>query len=114
MLNLRNVLLATVLTATFALSSPTFAGAKKYQVTGTVLELTETTVIVQKGEDKWELDRDPKTVIKGKLEVGAKVTIEYRMTAINVEVKPAKGDKADKGEKGDKSEKGDKAEKSGK
>jgi hypothetical protein len=67
------------------------AGAKKYQVTGTVLELTDDTVTVQKADgEKWELNRDAKAVVKGELKVGAKVTIQYTMTVASVEVKPAK------------------------
>lgn len=67
------------------------AAAKKYQVTGTVVSLTDTVVTVQKPDgDKWELDRDPKAVVKGDLKVGEKVTIQYTMTASAVEVKSAK------------------------
>ncbi len=72
------------------LLSPAFAfakGAKKYQVTGTVLAVTADMVTVQKGDEKWEIDRSPDTKITGDLKVGAKVTIEYTMTAATVEVK---------------------------
>jgi len=44
-------------------------------------------VVIQKGKDKWEIARGPDTKITGKLEKGAKVTIEYRMTAASAEVK---------------------------
>lgn len=64
--------------------------AKTYQVTGTVLEVTDQTIVVQKGEEKWELARDASTKVAGKLVVGQKVTIEYRMMATDVEVKAAK------------------------
>jgi hypothetical protein len=63
--------------------------ANKYQVTGPVLEVTDTMIVVQKGQQRWELLRDAATKITGELKVGAKVTIEYRMTATSVEVKPA-------------------------
>ena len=66
------------------------AEAKTYQVTGPVLEVTPTTITVQKGEDKWQLARDKGTKITGDLKVGAKVTIEYRMVAADVEVKADK------------------------
>lgn len=46
-------------------------------------------IAVQKGSDRWEIARDPSTQVKGDLKVGAKVTVEYRMTATQVEVKPA-------------------------
>ena len=75
------------------------ADAKSYQVTGPVLELTPTTITVQKGNDKWELARDSKTKITGDLKVGAKVTIYYTMVAAEVEVKEAKETKERKGKK---------------
>jgi hypothetical protein len=68
----------------FALAAP-----KTYQVTGPVLELTDALIVVQKGQDRWELARDASTKVTGTLAVGAKVTIEYRMTAASVEVKAA-------------------------
>jgi hypothetical protein len=71
--------------------SPVRAAAKTYQVTGPVLELTETTIVVQKGEEKWEIARDASTKVKGELKVGQKVTIQYRMNAAMVESKPSSG-----------------------
>ncbi len=58
-----------------------------------VLEVTATTITVQKGNDKWELARNSNTKIKGDLKVGSKVTIYYTMVAAEVEVKEAKGKK---------------------
>ena len=73
------------------LAAPLFAAAvKTYQVTGPVLELTSDTIVVQKGEARWEIARDGATKVTGDLKVGAKVTIDYRMTATAVEVKTAK------------------------
>jgi hypothetical protein len=75
------------------LVSPTLAAAaavKTYQVTGPVLEVTDSAIVVQKGKDRWELARDKDTEVTGDLKVGSKVTIEYRMTAAKVEVKEAK------------------------
>lgn len=66
------------------------AQAKTYQVTGPVLELTPETIVVQKGEEKWEIARDAATAVTGDLKVGAKVTIEYSMKAKSIEVKPTK------------------------
>lgn len=63
---------------------------KKYQVTGTVAEVTDSTIVIQKGEEKWELARDSSTKIEGKIAVGEKVVVEYRMTATDVAVKPSK------------------------
>jgi len=80
---------------TFSAGAAGAAAAKTYQVTGPVLEVTDTTVTVQKGKEKWEIERTKDTKVTGDLKVGAKVTIEYRMTATTVEVK---GDKAAKGD----------------
>ena len=60
-----------------------------YQVTGPVLEVRDDMIIVQKGKEKWEIARSKDTKIEGELKVGAKVTIEYRMTATSVEIKGA-------------------------
>jgi RNase P/RNase MRP subunit p29 len=65
------------------------AEAKTYQVTGPVLELTPTMIVVQKGDDKWQIARGAAKVT-GELKVGAKVTIEYQMVAKTVEVKADK------------------------
>lgn len=65
------------------------AAGKTYQVTGPILELRPDAVVVQKGSEKWEIARDASTKVTGDLKVGEKVTIEYRMTAASIEVKPA-------------------------
>jgi len=72
-----------------ALAVPAIAVPKTYQVTGPVLSVTDDLIVVQKGTDKWEIARDASTKVTGELKVGAKVTIEYRMSATSVEVKPA-------------------------
>ena len=66
------------------------AAPKTYQVTGPVLEVSSDLIVVKKGNDRWELARDANTKVTGDLKVGAKVTIQYRMVATSVEVKPAK------------------------
>ena len=66
------------------------ASVKTYQVTGPVLEVTDTMIAVKKGADRWEIARDKDTKVTGDLQVGAKVTIEYRMTATKVEAKEEK------------------------
>jgi len=60
-----------------------------YQVTGPILELTASKIVVQKNDEKWEIARDANTKIQGDLKVGAKVTIQYRMSATKIEVKNA-------------------------
>jgi hypothetical protein len=79
---------AALLLAAVALAAPLSAAVKTYQVTGPVLELRADAIVVQKGSDKWEVARDGSTKITGDLKVGSKVTIEYRMTATSVTVKP--------------------------
>ena len=78
--------LAVLLVASFAFA----AGVKTYQVTGPVLEVTPTTITVQKGKDKWEIARDNTTKVTGDLKVGSKVTIQYEMKAASIEVKEEK------------------------
>ena len=89
----RNCLASLCVAAFLAASSLHAADAKTYQVTGPVLEVTPTTITVQKGDDKWEIARTSKTKITGDLKVGAKVTIYYTMAATEVEVKEAKAKK---------------------
>jgi hypothetical protein len=77
---------ALVFVATMAIA----AGPNKYQVTGPVLEIKGDIIVVQKGNDKWEVSRDAATKVTGDLKVGSKVTIEYKMTATKIEVKEDK------------------------
>lgn len=63
------------------------AGPKTYQVTGPVLEIKKDVIVVQKGKEKWEILKTADTKVKGDLKVGAKVTIEYTMSATAIEVK---------------------------
>jgi len=72
--------------AAFAFAGPLWA----YQVTGPVLELTDTKIVVQKGKEKWEIARTSETKVTGELKVGANVTIEYTMSAKAIEVKADK------------------------
>ena len=74
-----------------ALAAP---AAKSYQVTGPILELTDTKIVVEtKDKEKWEIARSADTKVTGELKVGAKVTIEYTMTAKAVTVKAEKAAK---------------------
>ena len=61
--------------------------AKTYQVTGPILELTDKTIVVQKGDERWEIARDQSSKAKDQLKVGQKVTVHYRMTATSIEAK---------------------------
>lgn len=64
------------------------ADAKNYQVTGPVLEVNPTYVVVQKGDEKWQIACDKATL--GAAKVGDKVTIQYQMVAKSVEAKADK------------------------
>jgi hypothetical protein len=95
-MKIKSSLFGIIAAGALAAGSLHAADAKTYQVTGPVLELTQTTITVQKGNDKWEIARDSKTKINGELKVGAKVTIYYTMTAAEVEVKEGKAKKESK------------------
>jgi hypothetical protein len=70
------------------ISGSIFAATEKtYQVTGPVLEVTDTTIVVDKKGEKWEVSKDAASVVHGELKKGAKVTIKYKMVATDVEVK---------------------------
>lgn len=85
-----------ILAAGLALSGVVSAGpAKTYQVTGPVLEMSDSMIAVQKGKARWEIARDSSTKANGETKVGDKVTITYTMTATEIEAKgPAKARKA--------------------
>ncbi len=68
-------------------------GAKTYQVTGPVLSINESTIVIEKEKGKnerWEVARDSASKVPADLKVGDKVTIKYQMMATEVKVK-AKG-----------------------
>ncbi len=76
-------------------TSTALAAGKTYQVTGPVVEVSDTAIVVtqEKGKnkgEKFELARTPETKVTGDLVKGAKVTVEYTMTAKSVEVKAKK------------------------
>lgn len=82
----KSIILAIASTA-FGFSA-LHAGTISYQVTGPVLEITDAKIVVQKDTEKWEIARTRDTKVTGKLQVGAKVTIQYTMSANSIEVKP--------------------------
>lgn len=90
---MRNCLLALSLCLAFCLATPVALARqpKTYQVTGKVLEVTSDFIAVDKEGERWEVGRNADTKVTGKLKVGEKVTIEYRMSATNVEVKKGDG-----------------------
>src|SRR6266404_1816935 len=88
-----NTLFSLVAAGMLALSGSAFAGAKSYQVTGPVMEVNDSMIVVTKGKERFEIDRDSSTKVTGDLKVGDKVTIMYTMTAKEVEVKADKSAK---------------------
>jgi hypothetical protein len=84
-----NLLRNTFAAATLLVASSAWA----YQVTGPVLEVSDSKIVVQKGKDRWEIERTPGTKVTGDLKVGSKVTIEYTMSAKTVDVKADKAKK---------------------
>lgn len=87
-MNLKPILALTLAVSTLlGASRAGAADVKTYQVTGPVLEVSPTSITVQKGEEKWQVARGKDAKITGDLKVGAKVTIQYRMVATEVEVK---------------------------
>ena len=88
---MKNLLRISALALALAAAVPlaTAAAAKSYQATGPVLELTDTVIVIQKGDERWEIARTKDTKVTGDLKVGAKVTVYYKMAAAEIEVKPA-------------------------
>jgi hypothetical protein len=84
-MNTKTICVATAVS--LALSGILFAaGAKTYQITGTVVEATGSKVTIEKGTERFEFDIDPATT-KGsaELKVGSTVTVTYVMSATKVE-----------------------------
>jgi len=81
-----SLVLAGVLSAMPAAS----ASPDKYQVTGQVVEVTDSMIVVMKGKERFEMARDASTKVNGDLKVGAKITAQYKITATSVEVKADK------------------------
>jgi hypothetical protein len=87
--------------AALALSNAAFAAGKDYQVTGPILEVNDSMIVVEKGakKDRWEIARDANTKASGEMKVGDKVTVHYTMTATDIEVKAGKTEGAAKAQK---------------
>jgi hypothetical protein len=77
--------------AALSLAAPAFAAqTNTYQVTGPVVEVTDDSITVTKGSEKFEIAKTADTNVKGDApKVGDKVTVVYRMSAASIEVKPA-------------------------
>ncbi|HKP93739.1 MAG TPA: hypothetical protein VJS88_07565 [Chthoniobacterales bacterium] len=101
---MKRTLLSLIAAGSVAVSGALFAGSpSSYQVTGPITAVDDSMITVMKGKEKFEVARDSSTKVTGDLKVGDKVTIQYTMTAKEIEVKSAaKTDKADKSKKDDK------------
>jgi hypothetical protein len=80
-------LLALTAAFTFSTTALQAAAPDSYQVTGPIVELTDTKIVVTKGKERFEIARGADTKVTGELKVGTKVTIEYSMTAKTIEAK---------------------------
>jgi len=81
--------------AALTITAAAQAAGKTYQVTGPVDDVSTTTIVVtqEKGKnkgEKFEMARTADTKVTGDLKKGAKVTVEYSLTAKSVEVKAEK------------------------
>ena len=79
-------MLAMLAVALF-LSAATLASAKDYQVTGPVVDVKDDVIIVKKGTENWEIDRDKNTKTMGDIKKGDRVMVKYKMTATSIENK---------------------------
>jgi len=71
-------------------SAPAFAVDLKsdaFQVTGTIDKVDDNTITVMKGKERFHITKDAATKVTGDLKVGAKVTVHYKMYAVDVEGK---------------------------
>ena len=71
-------------------AAPALAADKSYQVTGPIVSVTETVIVVDKSGEKFEIARTGNTKLTGELKVGTKVTVKYTMTATSIEAKDHK------------------------
>ncbi len=74
----------------FGFAAPLLAGTTTYQVTGPVLSVDASKIVIQKDTEKWEIAREAGTKVTGDLKVGSKVTVMYTMTAVTITAKPDK------------------------
>jgi hypothetical protein len=82
---------ATLVLSALLSASPVLAASPdKYQVTGQVVEVTDSMIVVMKGKERFEMARDASTKVNGDLKVGSKITAQYKITATSVEVKADK------------------------
>ena len=97
---MKTTIFSLIAAASLALSSVSFAAdAKDYQVTGPVLDVSDSMIAVQKGKDRWEIAKSSSTKTSGEIKKGDKVTVHYTMTATDIEAKPEKAAKKEEKKK---------------
>ena len=87
---MKRIALALVLAG---LAAPGLAAEKSYQVTGPVVDVSDTSITVKKGNESWEITKTADTKVTGEVKKGDKVTVHYKMTATSVEAKAGKAKK---------------------
>ena len=68
-------------------SASALAAAKTYQVTGTVVALTDSVITLEKNKETWEINRASAAKLPEGTKVGSTVTIHYSMAAAAFEDK---------------------------
>ncbi len=81
---------AALAAAALAAAGAAGAAEKTYQVTGPVVDVTDTSITVQKGKENWTLAKGADTKGAADVKKGDKVTVEYTMTAKSITVKGGK------------------------
>jgi RNase P/RNase MRP subunit p29 len=81
---------AAIAAAALAAAGTATAADKTYQVTGPVVDVTDTSITVQKGKENWQIAKTADTKVSGDVKKGDKVTVMYPMTATSIEAKAAK------------------------
>lgn len=80
MTGIKRVVVALVVVMLFA----SIAVAKTYQFTGKVVAVTDSTIVVDKNGEKFEMSKDATTKTKGDIKIGSKVTVKYESRAVEV------------------------------
>lgn len=78
---------AALASAALAAAGAAQAADKTYQVTGPVVDVTDTSITVQKGKENWTMAKGADTKGAAGVKKGDKVTVEYTMTAKSIEAK---------------------------
>jgi RNase P/RNase MRP subunit p29 len=77
---------AALAAGVLAIAGAAQAADKTYQVTGPVVDVTDSAITVQKGKENWTIAKGTAQGLEN-VKKGDKVTVEYTMTAKSVEVK---------------------------